>query len=230
MSLNALLDASKTSLLFSLGSITFNPTAWNIVARNGKPGPSTRSHLHLLRPLTDQRREEYHNKTITRLFFGSPRLGCYFLAVCIFSAGIIRDHLYVAEFFSFPRLFPLLYACPGPVIPGHSFVPPQILDRTPRAAPCAYSARPARHPPAGRALRPRADIRRDLDLGSWHHGDIPGRLFRDSDGSPRRVIPLQRASRSHVRRQHDVLRRDGFMVRGCGYSRVLRERRWMVRD
>ena len=50
MSLNALLDASKTSLLLSLASITFNPTAWNIVARNGKPGPPTRSHM------TDQRR------------------------------------------------------------------------------------------------------------------------------------------------------------------------------
>ena len=117
--------------------------------------------------------------------------------------------------------FPLLYACLGPVIPGHSFVPPQILDRTPRAAPCAYPARPARHPPAGRALRPGADIRRDLDLGSWHHGDIPGRLFRDPDGSPRRGIPLQRASRSHVRWQYDVLRRDGFMVRAGCYSRVL---------
>jgi hypothetical protein len=37
MSLSALVDTSKTSLLLSLGSITFNPTAWNIVARNGKP-------------------------------------------------------------------------------------------------------------------------------------------------------------------------------------------------
>jgi hypothetical protein len=36
MSLNALLDASTISLL--LASITFNLTAWNIVARNGKPG------------------------------------------------------------------------------------------------------------------------------------------------------------------------------------------------
>jgi hypothetical protein len=37
MSLSALVDTSKTSLFLSLGSITFNPTAWNIVARNGKP-------------------------------------------------------------------------------------------------------------------------------------------------------------------------------------------------
>ena|SRR5882757_5951995 len=38
--MSALLDVSKTSLFLSLGSITFNPTAWNIVARNGKPGLS----------------------------------------------------------------------------------------------------------------------------------------------------------------------------------------------
>src|SRR6266702_647175 len=37
MSLLALVDTSKTSLFLSLASITFNPTAWNIVARNGKP-------------------------------------------------------------------------------------------------------------------------------------------------------------------------------------------------
>ncbi|KAH9988663.1 hypothetical protein BJV77DRAFT_1020509 [Russula vinacea] len=73
MSLSALVDASKTSLLLSLGSITFNPTVWNIVARN-----------------------EYRNKTITHIFGGNPHLGCYFLAACIFSAGILRDHLTAA--------------------------------------------------------------------------------------------------------------------------------------
>jgi hypothetical protein len=36
MSLSAFIDASKTSLFLSLGSITFAPTMWNIVARNGK--------------------------------------------------------------------------------------------------------------------------------------------------------------------------------------------------
>ena len=29
------IDVSKTSLFLSLGAIAFNPTAWNIVARNG---------------------------------------------------------------------------------------------------------------------------------------------------------------------------------------------------
>ena len=64
-------DFSKSSLTIALLSITFNPTAWNIVARN-----------------------EYRNKTITRLFGGNTRYGCYFLAVMIFSAGMLRDSLY----------------------------------------------------------------------------------------------------------------------------------------
>ena len=35
---------------------------------------------------------EYRNKTITKIF-GSPRIGCYFLALSIFSAGMLRDSL-----------------------------------------------------------------------------------------------------------------------------------------
>lgn len=38
---------------------------------------------------------EYRNKTITRIFGGSPKDGCYFLAVMIFSFGMLRDHLCV---------------------------------------------------------------------------------------------------------------------------------------
>jgi len=38
---------------------------------------------------------EYHNKVITKLFGGNARLGCYALAVTIFSLGIFRDYLYV---------------------------------------------------------------------------------------------------------------------------------------
>jgi phosphatidylethanolamine N-methyltransferase len=38
---------------------------------------------------------EYHNKVITKLFGGNGRLGCYGLAVTIFSLGIFRDYLYV---------------------------------------------------------------------------------------------------------------------------------------
>ncbi|PAV15962.1 phospholipid methyltransferase [Pyrrhoderma noxium] len=64
-------DFSKPSFLISLASIAFNPLAWNIVARN-----------------------EYRNKTITKLFGGSAKAGTYFLALMIFSFGILRDSLY----------------------------------------------------------------------------------------------------------------------------------------
>ncbi|KAJ6620439.1 phospholipid methyltransferase-domain-containing protein [Mycena sp. CBHHK59/15] len=71
-SLDSLVDLRQTSLLVSLLSILFNPIAWNIVAQN-----------------------EYRNKTITRIFGGNARNGCYFLAVLIFSFGILRDSLCV---------------------------------------------------------------------------------------------------------------------------------------
>ena len=41
---------------------------------------------------------EYHNKIITKLFGGNSRLGCYALAVTIFSLGIFRDYLYVLSY------------------------------------------------------------------------------------------------------------------------------------
>jgi len=68
---HSLVDVNKTSLLLSLLAISFNPIAWNIVARN-----------------------EHRNKTITRIFGGNARYGCYFLAFMIFSCGILRDQLY----------------------------------------------------------------------------------------------------------------------------------------
>ncbi|KAI0717670.1 phospholipid methyltransferase [Cerioporus squamosus] len=79
-SLSTLVDFSKSSLLLSVASIAFNPTAWNIVARN-----------------------EYRNKTITRMFGGNARYGCYFLALCIFSAGMLRDALYHRALLEQPR-------------------------------------------------------------------------------------------------------------------------------
>jgi phosphatidylethanolamine N-methyltransferase len=51
------------------GSVAALPLAWNIVARN-----------------------EYKNKTMTRIF-GSPRAGCYALAAAIFCASLARDKL-----------------------------------------------------------------------------------------------------------------------------------------
>ncbi|KAH7388784.1 phosphatidylethanolamine N-methyltransferase [Pyrenochaeta sp. MPI-SDFR-AT-0127] len=69
--MTALIDFSQPSLWISAASIAFNPTFWNIAAQ-----------------------QEYHNKIITKLFGGNARLGCYGLAVTIFSLGIFRDYLY----------------------------------------------------------------------------------------------------------------------------------------
>ncbi|KAJ7688620.1 phospholipid methyltransferase [Mycena rosella] len=71
VSLDSLVDLTQSSLLVSVLSILFNPVAWNIVAQN-----------------------EYRNKTITRIFGGNARYGCYFLTVMIFSFGMLRDSLY----------------------------------------------------------------------------------------------------------------------------------------
>lgn len=46
---------------------------------------------------------EYRNKTITKIFGGNTKYGCYFLALSIFSFGILRDTLCV-----FTSLFALL--------------------------------------------------------------------------------------------------------------------------
>ena len=46
MSLSALVDPSKQSLFLSLGSITFNPIAWNIVARNGTSSSVCASYMY----------------------------------------------------------------------------------------------------------------------------------------------------------------------------------------
>ncbi|KAA8897839.1 phospholipid methyltransferase-domain-containing protein [Sphaerosporella brunnea] len=64
-------DFSKDSLKIAAASIAFNPIFWNAIAR-----------------------QEYHNKILTKLFCGNARYGCYFLAVVIFSLGIVRDYIY----------------------------------------------------------------------------------------------------------------------------------------
>ncbi|KAK7535862.1 phospholipid methyltransferase-domain-containing protein [Phyllosticta citribraziliensis] len=73
MPLSEFIDITQPSFWLTVGSVAFNPTFWNIAARS-----------------------EYHNKTITRLFNGNSRNGCYALAVTIFSLGIIRDYIYHA--------------------------------------------------------------------------------------------------------------------------------------
>ncbi|MCJ1314192.1 Phosphatidyl-N-methylethanolamine N-methyltransferase [Agyrium rufum] len=83
-------DFDQKSLLISALSIAFNPLFWNTVAR-----------------------QEYHNKVLTRLVNGNSRLGCYALAVTIFSLGIFRDVLYERALRAQPS-HPLLL---GPYIP-----------------------------------------------------------------------------------------------------------------
>jgi len=82
---------SKPSLFIALFAITFNPTAWNLVARNGDFSSQSVYRRRFLIPAT----LEYRNKTITRFFGGNSHYGCYFLTVVIFSFGILRDSLYV---------------------------------------------------------------------------------------------------------------------------------------
>ncbi|KAJ9068339.1 Phosphatidyl-N-methylethanolamine N-methyltransferase [Entomophthora muscae] len=65
------LDFSHREVYISAVSICFNPLFWNIVARN-----------------------EHYNRTLTRLTGNRPQLGCYILAMTIFSLGIVRDLLY----------------------------------------------------------------------------------------------------------------------------------------
>ncbi|KAF2869826.1 phosphatidylethanolamine N-methyltransferase [Massariosphaeria phaeospora] len=79
------IDFSQPSFWISAASIVFNPTFWNVAAR-----------------------QEYHNKVITKLFGGNSRLGCYALAVTIFSIGIIRDYLYNEALSAQPTLPSLL--------------------------------------------------------------------------------------------------------------------------
>ncbi|KAL8782487.1 MAG: hypothetical protein Q9213_005326 [Squamulea squamosa] len=74
-----LIDFSQRSFYISALAIAFNPTFWNIIAR-----------------------QEYHNKTLTRLFNGNSQRACYALAITIFSLGLFRDAL------SVPHI-PLLY-------------------------------------------------------------------------------------------------------------------------
>ncbi|KAG7087647.1 hypothetical protein E1B28_013595 [Marasmius oreades] len=89
-----IVDVSRPSLWIAVSAIAFNPIAWNIIARN-----------------------EYKNKTITRIFGGNPRYGCYFLAIMIFSFGMLRDSLATRAMYEQPQvaLLPEPYATYVPV-------------------------------------------------------------------------------------------------------------------
>ncbi|KAG1797061.1 phospholipid methyltransferase-domain-containing protein [Suillus plorans] len=98
-----IVNASATSLHISLLAIAFNPIAWNIVARN-----------------------EYKNKTITHIFGGNARYGCYFLAIMIFSFGMLRDNLYQRALSDQPRV-PMLSAPYDILIPVVLFAIGQLF-------------------------------------------------------------------------------------------------------
>ena len=48
---------------------------------------------------------EYRSKTLTKLAGGNARLGCYGLALTIFSLGILRDNLSELSFSRSPEVF-----------------------------------------------------------------------------------------------------------------------------
>lgn len=106
MALGPWIDYSQPSFYLSLLSIAFNPIFWNIVAQN-----------------------EYKNKSITRIFGGNTRYGCYALAITIFGLGMIRDSIYSYALTHQPRhqFLPETYASLVPVI---LFVLGQILVLT----------------------------------------------------------------------------------------------------
>jgi phosphatidylethanolamine N-methyltransferase len=83
--LASLFDFSKRSLWFSAGAILWNPLFWNCVAQNGE-------YLTRSSPLKSaELQTEYYNKTITKVLGGRRYLGCYMLAITIFSLGMFRD-------------------------------------------------------------------------------------------------------------------------------------------
>ncbi|KAL7412137.1 phospholipid methyltransferase-domain-containing protein [Mrakia frigida] len=77
-----LIDFNQPSLYLSIGSIIFNPTVWNIVARN-----------------------EYKRKTLTNRL-GSPLKACYLMAVTIVAFGFLRDGLYKHALGAQPQTIP----------------------------------------------------------------------------------------------------------------------------
>src|SRR5882672_1000866 len=63
----------------------------------------------------------------------------------------------------------------APIDAGYSHTwPSQIPERNPGPTARAPPPSPARHARARCALRVRADLRRDLDLGARYHGHVPG--------------------------------------------------------
>lgn len=78
-------DIIQNQLIYSIVCISFNPIFWNIVARL-----------------------EYKTHFLTKICFNSAKLGCYVLAITIFSLGIYRDHVYHQALETQPTYQPLI--------------------------------------------------------------------------------------------------------------------------
>ena len=75
------IDLTDKLFWLSAGHIIFNPLFWNITARN-----------------------EYKNRTLTKIFCGHGKVAVYFLACVIFSIGMARDYLFKIAVDAQPQL------------------------------------------------------------------------------------------------------------------------------
>lgn len=170
-SLLSYVDTSKPSLWIALLAIAFNPTAWNIVARNGEP--SLRMHVEYFMNCDIA---EYRNKTITHIFGGDARFGCYFLAIMIFAFGMVRDGLCVVYYRpSFSKQ--LTYK--NQLSPG---------GRRPTSYP--YFSWALRIPHCYSSLCHRPTICCDVYLGTWDYRYLLRRLLRHFDGPQGGGVPV----------------------------------------
>lgn len=147
---------------------------------------------------------EYRNKTITRMFGGNTRYGCYFLAFMIFSFGMLRDSLWVCGcFFSYPKY--LTSIC-------------QVSSCTCRPTQNSHPLWAIRNMGPHSPFRHWPNLRSHLYLGSWHYGNFPRRLLWYFDGPPCRRISLQCTPWSNVCRKYNVFRWYISMVRIYSWS------------
>ena len=89
------IEWASPSLATAFYAVAFNPIYWNIIAQ-----------------------AEYRTHFLTKLFQGNRYYGCYFLAVTIFSLGIVRDHLFNAALDDQPMYPPVLMPKTGAVAFG----------------------------------------------------------------------------------------------------------------
>jgi len=137
---------------------------------------------------------EYHNKYITKLFGGNARIGCYALAITIFSLGIFRDYLYVH-----PSPFPDNTILPESIQCMILTLTRKKLQRSSRRTTNApHSSLPAVQTRSRPALPHRQHPRPNLDVCARRHGHLPRRLLRHPNGRTRYIVPVQCFRRTYV--------------------------------